>query len=474
MSEAKVWILLDSKDTDGTPRITVAFRQSMISDTIKEAADMPFDRTAAMLAAGLYVKNNLGLTDRQASDYLEQVASVAKVTRFAKLSDYFGDKAPSGWDVPVSIVSWRSIIAFQDNISVNISGVWTAAQPGPSAENPTVVVDDGYTETYHFRQDGEKLTGTKAGISKYMAQLTHDPPVPVEIEDGKVQGTNISFAWHTKNIGTKWTSEGTIKGDEIILADKCEGHSPPEAMAHPYTLERVSAVPESSASVQESNASRSPQEATAGGGEAGIVIDYNLPPGTLRGQILKDFHESFLKQDMAESDMENVQMIEQRRIREFAVVADAIDRAYQSLQGVKKAAFTADYEAAKRDLAKLQEFAVYNCSFPVSADIIRRSTGQSDINDGNYMSTIIVSQLQIDMWHKGMMSWGIYYEIGKTQCWPTDAVTVPPNRISQGGQKIAKGDWQGAWLLNGGRVYVPGVEYFLQTDVAIKRVNDSK
>lgn len=121
-------------------------------------------------------------------------------------------------------------------VAADISGVWTGTTSGPCPNNPTEICDDGYLLTYFFRQRGDELTGTFTGISRYSAARGQTPN-PVQLEDGKVQGKKISFAWHTRNIGTKWTSEGIIEGDEITLTDKSEGFTPP-AMAHPYTLKK--------------------------------------------------------------------------------------------------------------------------------------------------------------------------------------------------------------------------------------------
>lgn len=201
-------------------------------------------------------------------------------------------------------------------------------------------------------------------------------------------------------------------------------------------------------------------------GNPDLTVDFNLPPGTLRGQSLKDWHEAELKQDVGSFDQE-IRAIEKARIDEFATVAATIDRVYESLDSLKQAAFAPEYQAAKRDLDRLREFALYNCTFPVSAEIIRRATGRTDLTDSEYMSTIIVSQKLIDMWHRVMMSWGVYYDTSKVGCWPTDMLTEPPNQLSEGGQRIYKGDWRGAWLLNRGLVYVPGVAFLSSTELDI-------
>jgi hypothetical protein len=73
-----------------------------------------------------------------------------------------------------------------------------------------------------------------------MAALGMSSPSLV-LEDGKVQGHTIFFAWHTLNVNfdLRWTSEGTIDGDTITLVDKMNGATPPEAMAQPYRIRRV-------------------------------------------------------------------------------------------------------------------------------------------------------------------------------------------------------------------------------------------
>jgi hypothetical protein len=86
----------------------------------------------------------------------------------------------------------------------DISGTWTGEINGP---NGSIAL------TYSFKQDGEKLTGTVAG--------PEGDPIP--LEEGKVDGDKISFSVHVDfNGGTKFTSEGTVKGDEITLNTKSE------------------------------------------------------------------------------------------------------------------------------------------------------------------------------------------------------------------------------------------------------------
>jgi hypothetical protein len=100
----------------------------------------------------------------------------------------------------------------------DVSGTWTGQLSGPDGNT--------FALTYSLKQDGEKLTGTVAG--------PQGDPIP--LEEGKVQGDKISFVVHVEfNGGAKFTSEGTIKGEEITLSTKSEGG---EALGGPMTLKK--------------------------------------------------------------------------------------------------------------------------------------------------------------------------------------------------------------------------------------------
>ncbi|HTX37594.1 MAG TPA: hypothetical protein VME43_21340 [Bryobacteraceae bacterium] len=87
----------------------------------------------------------------------------------------------------------------------DISGTWTGQINGPDG--------NAFNLTYSFKQDGDKLTGTVAG--------PQGDPIP--LEEGKVNGDKISFSVHVEfNGSTKFTSEGTVKGEEITLTTKSD------------------------------------------------------------------------------------------------------------------------------------------------------------------------------------------------------------------------------------------------------------
>ena len=92
--------------------------------------------------------------------------------------------------------------------ATDVTGTWTAQAQGPNGD---------MTLTFHFKQDGDKLTGNvDAGMGGD----------PVDITKGKIDGDKISF--DTSFNGMTINHEGTINGDEIKLSIKSDdGQMPP-------------------------------------------------------------------------------------------------------------------------------------------------------------------------------------------------------------------------------------------------------
>ena len=90
--------------------------------------------------------------------------------------------------------------------AADVTGTWKGDSQGPDGNT--------FTLTYTFKQDGAKLTGTALG------PMGDSLP----IENGKVDGDKISFSVKLDvNGGMDFSSDGTIKGDEITLKTKVEG-----------------------------------------------------------------------------------------------------------------------------------------------------------------------------------------------------------------------------------------------------------
>lgn len=90
--------------------------------------------------------------------------------------------------------------------AADVTGKWMAQVPGR----------DGQTRetTFNFKVDGEKLTGTVSGRQ-----------ADIPLQDGKVQGADISFVTVMSFQGSdvKITYKGKVSGDEIKFTRQREG-----------------------------------------------------------------------------------------------------------------------------------------------------------------------------------------------------------------------------------------------------------
>jgi len=86
--------------------------------------------------------------------------------------------------------------------AADVTGNWAGSISGPDGNT--------FDLTYTFKQEGTKLTGT----------VTPPQGDVLPLVDGKVEGDKISFAVNVDMGGNnvKFSSEGTIKGDEITLS----------------------------------------------------------------------------------------------------------------------------------------------------------------------------------------------------------------------------------------------------------------
>src|SRR5512139_991362 len=99
-------------------------------------------------------------------------------------------------------------------LAADVTGKWTAQINGPDGNSMTV--------NYDFKQEADKLTGTVEG-----------PGGAIPIQDGKVDGDKIAFnlTFNDMKVGT----EGTVKGEEIVVTVKVNG----EVFGGPVTLKRA-------------------------------------------------------------------------------------------------------------------------------------------------------------------------------------------------------------------------------------------
>jgi hypothetical protein len=100
------------------------------------------------------------------------------------------------------------LVAPAAHAATDVTGDWSAQMQGPNGD---------MTLTFHFKQDGDKLTGTV------------DSPMggdPIPIQNGKIDGDKIY--WETSFNGATIQHDGTIDGDEIKATVKSSDGNFPE------------------------------------------------------------------------------------------------------------------------------------------------------------------------------------------------------------------------------------------------------
>ncbi len=109
----------------------------------------------------------------------------------------------------VLFTAWAvSIGAPVAHAATDVTGDWTAQMQGPNGD---------MTLTFHFKQDGGKITGTV------------DSPMggdPIQIQNGKIDGDKIY--WETSFNGATIQHDGTVNGDEIKATVKSSDGNFPE------------------------------------------------------------------------------------------------------------------------------------------------------------------------------------------------------------------------------------------------------
>ncbi len=117
-----------------------------------------------------------------------------------------------------SILLVVGLVAF----AADVTGKWTYEGPGRGG-NP------GRPVTLDLKADGAKLTGTVSGMMGGRGG-GGGAPQPLEIQNGKVDGNNVSFETKVEfNGNTRVTKyEGTMSGDELKLKITRETQNGPQ------------------------------------------------------------------------------------------------------------------------------------------------------------------------------------------------------------------------------------------------------
>jgi hypothetical protein len=100
-----------------------------------------------------------------------------------------------------------ALIAVVQAAGADVSGKWTAQVPGRNGQTRE--------QTFTFKADGEKLTGTVSGMQG----------AEIPITDGKISGSDITFnvTMNFQGNEVKLGYKGSVAGDEIKFTRSREG-----------------------------------------------------------------------------------------------------------------------------------------------------------------------------------------------------------------------------------------------------------
>jgi hypothetical protein len=176
---------------------------------------------AAIYNVGYMCLNGWG-GEQDANDCLEWLETAAKLghIRAGNVLSQIYTKGMFGITPDKEKASYWSDMAAA--FAAGIDGTWTGSFSGIGGQPMTM--------TYNLKKDGDTLTGTFSG----------GPGQPIPIKDGKIHGTNISFAVDVESNNMKWTNKytGVLLGNELKLsfsADMGGGGGPPGGGAPPQT-----------------------------------------------------------------------------------------------------------------------------------------------------------------------------------------------------------------------------------------------
>jgi hypothetical protein len=104
-----------------------------------------------------------------------------------------------------------ALITVVQAAGADVTGKWTAQVPGRNGQTRE--------QTFTFKADGEKLTGSVSGMQGNQ----------MDISDGKISGSNISFNVTMSFNGNemKMSYKGVVSGDEIKFTRTREGGNQP-------------------------------------------------------------------------------------------------------------------------------------------------------------------------------------------------------------------------------------------------------
>jgi len=144
-------------------------------------------------------------------------------------------------------------------------------------------------------------------------------------------------------------------------------------------------------------------------------------------------------------------MLDQRKRGMVEAVGIELEKAYYALPEERRRLHKSGYGAAMKDLTNILERVTYGFGY---------------IDPKAQQTKLLAFGIeQIEEWRAGMLGWGVAHDTG---VWPREAFTNSVALSQMGAVPIETGDWRGAWALDDGRVFVPGVRFFTEMETILE------
>jgi hypothetical protein len=193
--------------------------------------------------------------------------------------------------------------------------------------------------------------------------------------------------------------------------------------------------------------------------ERGLRRDYGYPAGAIVGERLRALIRnidsqvvSSLPESQRSNALEEYHRLREQKLARVKAVRSEIEKAYRSFSKERQARVRSEYEATMRDISNIEERAQYGFAYVDPTDKTQK--------------ILVFGQKQITEWSQGMLSWGVAYISG---VWPRAFFTNMTELAALGACKITAGDWEGAWLLENGMVFVPGLRFLSEMEISIEQ-----
>jgi hypothetical protein len=185
--------------------------------------------------------------------------------------------------------------------------------------------------------------------------------------------------------------------------------------------------------------------------------DYGYPPGAITGESLRALTEKTesqiygpLPEALRQEMIKKTHAVVDKKVLIVQTVRTAIEHAYTAFPDERREQLRSEYEASMTDITNIEERVRFGFAYP--------EPGSTKI------LTLVFGIPQVTEWRDGMLGWGVAHTVG---VWPREFFRTAVDLRSMRARKVQAGNWKGAWELEDGRIFVPGLRFLTEIEVSV-------